>query len=318
MRTRSRAILVVGGLLFLLGAGCQSGGGSLPANGNAAAAPPVAASAFDASRAFADLQTQCAFGPRVPGTEGHDRARDWMVETLRKTADTVSRQDFTYTTGGKTLSLSNVVAEINAGASKKVLLCAHWDTRPTADQEIDAEKRKQPISGANDGASGVAVLLELARVFKAKRPDIGVQIVLFDGEDYGDFQRDQGVFLGSRRYAKTPVLGKPAYAILLDMVGDKDLGIYREGNSERSAPEVNNKIWRAAETLGVKAFQYGVRYTMEDDHVQLQNAGWKAVDLIDFDYAPWHTLDDTPDKCSPAALKAVGDVLARVIYDEKP
>lgn len=318
MRTRFGAILVGGGLLFLLGAGCQSGGGSLPANGNAAAAPTAAASAFDANRAFADLKTQCAFGPRVPSTQAHTKTRDWMVEELRKSADTVSRQDFTYSTEGKTLPLSNVVAEINAGAAKKVLLCAHWDTRPVADQEIDPARRKQPISGANDGASGVAVILELARVFKAKRPDIGVQIVLFDGEDYGDFQRDQGVFLGSRHYAKDPVLGKPAYAILLDMVGDKDLGIYREGNSERNAPEVNEKIWRAADALGVKSFRYGVRYTIEDDHVQLQNAGWKAVDLIDFDYAPWHTLDDTPDKCSPAALKAVGDVLARVIYDEKP
>ena len=101
------------------------------------------------------------------------------------------------------------------------------------------------------------------------------------------------------------------------MVGDKDLGIFREGHSERNAPEVNDKIWHAAGALGIKTFQFGVRHTIEDDHVQLQRAGWKAVDLIDFDYAPWHTLDDTPDKCSPASLKAVGDVVARVIYEEK-
>lgn len=312
MHTSFRAIFV--GLFLFLGAGCQSGCGS--GGGGAVAATPQQ-SAFDASRAFADLQTQVGFGPRVPGTEGHTKTRDWMVEELRKSADTVSLQSFSLTYKGKTLPLSNVVAEINSGASKKVLLCAHWDTRPTADQEIDSQKRSQPILGANDGASGVAVLLELARVFKAKRPDVGVQIVLFDGEDYGDFQEDVAVFLGSRQYAKNPVLGKPAYAILLDMIGDKDLGIYREGNSEANAPEVNDKIWRAASALGVKSFQFGVRHTIEDDHVQLQRQGWKAVDLIDFDYGPWHTLDDTADKCSPASLKAVGDVLARVIYDEK-
>jgi Zn-dependent M28 family amino/carboxypeptidase len=271
---------------------------------------------FDAARAFADLQKQVAFGPRVPGTTGHTNTRDWLVEQFRPHVDTVKLQNLERTFDGKTLPMSNIVAEINPQAAKKVMLCAHWDTRPTADLEIDPAKRKLPIAGANDGASGVAVLLELARLFKAKRPGVGVQIVLFDGEDYGpDGDR---MYLGAKHYAKNPALPKPAYAILIDMIGDKDLNIFREQHSENNAPEINDKVWKAAEALGVKQFRYGVRYAVEDDHIPLQEAGWKAIDLIDFDYAPWHTLDDTVDKCAPASLKAVGDVLAKVVYDEKP
>jgi hypothetical protein len=126
------------------------------------------------------------------------------------------------------------------------------------------------------------------------------------------------MFLGARHYARNPFLAKPGYAILIDMIGDKDLQIYRERNSEDGAPEINDKVWKAARDLNIAAFKDGVRHTIQDDHIPLLEAGWKAIDLIDFDYAPWHTLDDTPDKCSPASLKAVGDVLARVVHTEKP
>jgi Zn-dependent M28 family amino/carboxypeptidase len=182
--------------------------------------------------------------------------------------------------------------------------------------EIDPEKKKQPIPGANDGASGVAVLLELARQFAAKPPPVGVQIVLFDGEDYGP--GNDRMYLGARYYAKRPARPKPEYAILIDMIGDKDLQIWREQYSENNAPEINDKVWKAAEALGAKAFQPGLKHTITDDHLPLQEAGFKAIDLIDFDYGPWHTLDDTPEKCSPASLRTVGEVLAKVVYDEKP
>lgn len=322
MFTFQTACFAAGGLFVLLGAGCQaqekSGGAEAAAANRPASAAPSASAGFNADRAFADLKKQVAFGPRVPNTEGHAKTRDWLLTQLTEiTGGRASRQDFTQVVRGKTLKMSNLVAQINPTAPRQVMLCAHWDTRPTADQEIDPVKRKMPIDGANDGASGVAVLLEVARVLAAKPlgPTVGVQIVLFDGEDYGPGL--ENMFLGARHYAKKPALPKPDYAILIDMIGDKDLNIRREVNSENNASEINDKVWKAAQALGIKAFQYGVGYEIQDDHLPLQAAGWKAIDLIDFDYAPWHTLDDTVDKTSPASLKAVGDVLIKVIYDEK-
>ena len=307
-----QAALVGSGLLLVLGSGCNAGGNA----GSPPAVPAPATPSFQADRAFNDLKTQVDFGVRVPGTESHRKTRDWLLGQFKQTTDRAFLQDFERTFGSLRLPMSNIVAEINPNAAKQVLLCAHWDTRPTADLEINQAKREQPIPGANDGASGVAVLLELARNFKQKRPDVGVQIVLFDGEDYGpDGDR---MFLGSRHYAQNPALPKPGYAILVDMVGDKGLEIFREGNSESNAPEINDKVWKAARELGIAQFKDSVRHTINDDHIPLQAAGWKAIDVIDFDYAPWHTLDDTVDKCSPASLKAVGDVLARVVYAEAP
>jgi glutaminyl-peptide cyclotransferase len=304
------------GLLIPAGFGCNTGGvTAAPPSGAASAAAPVPASAFDADRAYADLKKQVDFGPRVPNTDGHDKCRDWLIAELNKSLGNAKRQDFDYQLPDKTLHMSNLLAQVNPDAKKQVMLCAHWDTRPTADMEIDPKKQKQPIPGANDGASGVAVLLELARVFAAKKPDVGVQIVLWDGEDYGP--QVNHMFLGAKHYAKDPAVPRPDYAILIDMIGDKDLGIPREQNSQNVAPEVNDKVWKAAAALGITQFQDKVGQPIEDDHIPLQEAGWKAIDLIDFDYGPWHTLDDTPDKCSPASLKAVGDVLARVVYDEK-
>ncbi|HVK05631.1 MAG TPA: M28 family peptidase [Armatimonadaceae bacterium] len=179
-----------------------------------AAAPPspgataVAAPSFDATRAFADLKKQVAFGPRYSGAKGYEPMRDWLVAELGKAAGVpAKRQDFTARLGNKRLPMSNVYAHINPQAKKQVMLCAHWDTRPTADQEIDPARRKQPILGANDGASGVACLLEVARQLAAKKPEIGVQIVFFDGEDYGP--QIERMFLGSIHYAKNPALPRP-------------------------------------------------------------------------------------------------------------
>lgn len=273
-------------------------------------------SAFDAARAFADLRKQVAFGPRVPGTKGHAACRDWILSELEKSCPgQVVRQDKSVLVRGVRVPLSNIGARINPDAPTQILLCAHWDTRPTADQEIDAARRRKPIEGANDGASGVAVLLELARNFAANKPSVGVQIVFFDGEDYGPGL--EHMFLGAKAYAAKPLFPKPNFGILIDMIGDKDLGIFREVNSDRVAPEINALVFKAAKDLGIKAFVDEQRHEIMDDHLPLQERGWKIIDLIDFDYGPWHTLDDTVAQCSPDSLKAVGDVLNKVVRDSR-
>ncbi len=281
------------------------------------ASPPTVVG-FDATRAFGDLSRQVRFGPRVPGTPGHAACRDFLVAELSRAAGvTATRQDFTKTIRGKALALTNIVASTRPKAPRQILLCAHWDTRPTADEEIDEARRGLPIPGANDGASGVAVLLEIARQLAKNPPplDIGVQFVLFDGEDYGP--GDDAMYLGAKFYAARPALPKPEFAILIDMIGDKDLQIYRERFSDRRARAINDKVWAAAKALGSKAFREGQGYEITDDHLPLLDAGIPTIDLIDFDYAPWHTLDDTPEQCAPESLKAVGDVLLKVIADEK-
>jgi Zn-dependent M28 family amino/carboxypeptidase len=313
--------LLVASVALITGCSNAAGGSaSLPPLASAApSATPAAATSpynFDKTRSFADLKTQVDFGPRYSGSEGYPKMRDWLLKTLTEASGVeAKRQDFSAKPGGKTLNMSNVYAHINPDAKTQVLLCAHYDTRPTADQEIDPSRQKQPIPGANDGASGVAVLLEVARILKAKPPTCGVQIVFFDGEDYGPGEPE--MYLGAKAWAKSLPLPKPTYAILIDMIGDKSLQIYREQASEDFAPEINDKVWKAASALNASSFQNPVKYTISDDHIPLQGVGIKAIDLIDFDYGPWHTLDDTPDQCSPESLRTVGDVLAKVVYDEK-
>jgi hypothetical protein len=278
---------------------------------------------FDGARAFDLLKKQVEFGPRVPGTQPHSDCGAFLIETLRPLADEVTTQEFAATLGGKDLRLKNIIARFNPGAKRWVLLCAHWDTRPTADYEVVAEKRRLPIPGANDGASGTAVLLELARMFKQRKPDIGVVMVFFDGEDYGPGPND--MFLGSRHLASEALKGnlQPkreniAYGILLDMIGDKDLRIPKEQYSLEAAPDVVRKIWDTAKALGhEKAFPDATGNAIMDDHVPLIKAGIKCVNLIDFEYGPWHTLEDSVDKCSARSLKTVGDVVGAVVYGEE-
>ncbi len=272
--------------------------------------------AFDGKRAFADLEKQVSFGPRVPGSRGHLQCRDWLMSELEKTADRVEVQTFTQVVNGKSLRLYNIFGIFNENASKRIMLCAHWDTRPTADEELDPANRNKPILGANDGASGVAVLLELARQFKLKRPEVGVIIAFWDGEDYGPDVNS--MLLGSRYFAKNMGKLRPTYGILLDMVGDKDLQIYKEMNSVLAGRDLVEKVWRVAGELGYrKYFPNQIKYTITDDHVPLIEAGVPCIDLIDFDYPYWHTLQDTVDKCSPESLQIVGEVVSAIVYSER-
>jgi len=274
--------------------------------------------AFDGQRAFAELQRQVNFGPRYPGSPGHDRCLDYLVATLRSYTDDVRQQSFTFTYGPErvTAKATNVIARFGPGGSPRLLLCAHWDTRPWADHDPDPANRKKPILGANDGASGVAVLLELARVMHARPPREGVVVVLFDAEDEGVEGNDDSYAIGSKVYAERLAQDeRPEFGILLDMVGDADLNLYQEGYSLTYAKAYVDLVWQTAQQLGYPEFIPRARYYVVDDHVRLLRVGVPCIDIIDFDYPYWHTLQDTPDKCSPESLQKVGRVLEHVIYE---
>ena len=274
---------------------------------------------FDGSSAFHYLETQVGFGPRIPGTEAHRRMVGWLDSLLRQRADTVVVQSWTHVTAaGDSLPLTNFVARFRPGATKRLLFLAHYDSRPHADGPTSADSTK-PVPGANDGASGVALLLGVADVLKRTPPTIGVDLLFVDGEDYGDFTKTpDDVLIGSRYYAKHPVAGaQPLYAVLFDLIADKDLQIFEEGNSLVGAPEVVELVWNTAKDLGYAGtFVASPKHTLIDDHLELQKVGIRAIDVVDFDYPSWHTISDTIDKVSGASLQIVGDVAVELVRRE--
>ena len=223
---------------FFMMAGCHSPTGALHAQSSVSADPLVNRPVFDAVRSFSDLEAQCAFGPRVPNTTAHDRCLKFLVSRLKPLADEVVTQDFvvTDTHRGVDLHLTNVLAVFNPKAKHKIMLCAHWDSRPTADNDFDLANRDKPIPGADDGASGVAVLLELARLFKEGRPAVGVVLAFWDAEDWGP--DDAHMYLGARYFAKNPDGYRPDEAILIDMIGQKHLSIPEEVYSSDHYPRL--------------------------------------------------------------------------------
>jgi glutaminyl-peptide cyclotransferase len=282
---------------------------------------------FNADRAFRDLVAQVELGPRAPGTEGHQRALQMLLDTLGRYADRVVEQPFTYThPGDSTLTYqgTNVIASFNLdpGTTRRVMLAAHWDTRPMADQDPDSSRRTQPVPGANDGASGTAVLLEMARLLNEQPPGVGVDLTFFDLEDVGeDMPEDSAAAvpfaIGSEAFAANSQGYRPAYGILVDMVCDRNLRIPKEGYSVARAGAVVDRVWAAAERVGAKAFLNQVGPPIYDDHVAFLRRGIPVIDLIHTPFPSyWHTTADTPDQCSPASLQQVGDVLVEVIYSE--
>ena len=270
---------------------------------------------FDAERSYRDLVRQCGFGPRVPGSAAHEKCAQWLAGELGRCADGVVVRRFTVGVGEKRLPLANIIATFNPGGERHLLLCAHWDSRPIADRDPDPSNREKPILGADDGASGVAVLLEIARALRADPPKQRVSIVLFDGEDYGE--RVSDMFLGSRVFAERYAGPSVNWAVLLDMVGDRDLRIPFEEYSLRQAPLVAERIWGAAARAGSQAFVRECGPAIIDDHVPLLRKGIPCVDVIDFDYPYWHTLADTPDKCSAESLGQVGRAVLRAIAEDE-
>lgn len=293
-------------LCVLLAPHCQDGN---PADLAAAEVP-----AFDQQRAFADLKYQVDAGFRVPGSEVHRQVRDWLQEQLTAQSDEVHLQPFSRKMGGRNVEMWNIIAMFpgtDGVDAEHVLLAAHWDSRPTADKEKDPLLRSKPIPGANDGASGVAILLEIARQLKAMPIARTVEIVLLDGEDYGP--NIDNMLLGAKYYAANLPKKHAKWGVLLDMVGDRDLYIYREPNSDLYARKVNDRIFHAAKLLNFTAapgipgfYDTPANDIITDDHIPINDAGIPMVDLIDFDYPPWHTLADNVEKCDPQSLFIVG------------
>lgn len=262
-------------------------------------------SRFDGQRAFSDVEQQLQFGPRIPGSDAHARALDWMEAELSAAGWQVSRQE-AQSMGHPVI---NLVAS-RSDAPPTIILGAHYDSRLMADRDPLVEQRTQPTPGANDGASGVAVLLELAR--SLPHNSVPIQLVFFDAEDNGRIPGWDWI-LGSRAFVSS-LTSKPEKMILVDMVGDKDLQIQPEASSDA---QLRDSIWATAARLGHAAsFPTQVGGAILDDHVPFLEAGIPAVDLIDIKYKYWHTAADTPDKVSAQSLQVVGDVLWTWLVDQ--
>lgn len=269
----------------------------------------------DGVRAFTHLRAQVDFGPRVPGTPAASRCRQYLLKQLGRHSDRAGVQPFRIADpyGADSLDMANVLAHFDPERAERMLLAAHYDSRPRADRDTGLA-RGFPIPGANDGASGVAVLLEVAEALGSWDPGIGVDIVFFDGEDYGVEGDHAHYLLGSRHFAATMGAYRPRGVLLLDMVGDGELRILKEGNSARAAPELTALVFAVAESLGARGFVAEPGIPVYDDHVPFLERGIPAVDLIDFDYPAWHTLDDLPERCAPESLEVVARVVLHVLW----
>lgn len=301
---------------------------------NAATAAPTALPTFNADSAYQYIARQLDFGPRVPGTEAQREAAAWLEAELRRHGAEVTIQEGQVTAyDGRRLPIINLVGSYNPSAERRILLLSHWDSRPVADHDADPAKRQQAVPAANDGASGVGVLLELARLFGEVTPNVGVDILLTDAEDYGapdDWEgehREEHWALGTQYWCRQPhVAGYRAdFGVLLDMVGGEGATFYREYFSEQYAGSVVSHIWKTADRLGYG--QYFDRHSggaITDDHYFVNLlTGIPTVDIIHTDadspngafYRYWHTTEDTLDKISTATLRAVGETLTHVVYE---
>ena len=263
------------------------------------------------------LEAQCAFGPRNPNSEGHEACLHFLERELGYWADKVELEPFTYISNntGETLKLTNVIGRFNPDSRDRVMLAAHWDTRPMADQDPNPENRNTPILGANDGASGVAVLLEVVRQLYLNPVDFGVDILLTDGEDYGAEGVLEDYLIGARHHAQHLKI-LPRYGILLDLIGDSDLRIPMEPTSHTYAGAVLEKCFAAAERVNSRSFVREIGKPAYDDHIPFLEMQIPFVDLIDFDYTYWHTVKDTPENCSAHSLGEVGRVVMEVLRSE--
>lgn len=308
---------------------CSSSSSKSDSNGNST---PIQAQAsevpiFDVDSAMMFLTRQVSFGPRLPGTVPHEQCAEWLATTLVGMGANVDNSvaHIPHPVTGQDIVIKNVFGQFNPQAADRVLLLAHYDTRPWADEDPDAANHNKPIDGANDGASGVAVILEVARHAASLSAEKGLDVLFVDWEDSGSSGDDDSWCIGSSYFARHlpySASDAPRYAVLLDMVGGSDAKFPREYFSEIYASDINNIIWNAARTTGyADRFPNSIGGAINDDHLPLLKAGIPAVDIIETradGFNPtWHTLQDNVANIDPATLEAVGTVLNHIIYSKK-
>jgi hypothetical protein len=321
-------------LILLMNAGCWSGERETANRTNVpgqAATPEIPV--FNADSAYYFVEKQVAFGPRVPNTQAHVQTADWLQATLRNFADTVYVQNARVRAhDGTILNIRNIIGSFQPEKTNRVLLCAHWDSRPWADHDPDPANHYKPIDGANDGASGVGVLLEIARILSLNNPRVGVDIILFDGEDYGKHrlsrERDNDSWaLGSQHWSKNPHLPdyKARFGILLDMVGATGASFKHEGYSLMYAPNIIRKIWNIAAKQGFRQYFINAEggYVIDDHYYINKNRNIPVVNIIDQRsntshgfYEHWHTVLDNMEAIDPQTLQAVGQTVTAVLFLE--
>ena len=281
---------------------------------------------FDGNRAMKHLNYQCSFGPRFPGSSGHDNFADSLKLFLDNLAEVnlVYKDSIINPLTNKKIEITNFHVRFNPRSSDRLMLLAHWDTREFADKDSNFNKIELPSPiGANDGASGVAILMTLAEMLSKNPPsNIGVDLLFLDAEDMGLYNSPNTWALGAKSFSKNIKNPLPQYAICLDMVGDKNQEFLIEKFSYSIAPDIVRKVWGLAHQLGYTQFKYIMGQAIIDDHYVLyKETGIPSIDIIDFQYPDntknyWHTVEDTPDKCSAESLEAVGTVIATLIYSE--
>lgn len=294
-------------------------------------AEPVPTPEFNADSAYYFVQKQVDFGARVPNSSAHIACGLWLTQKLKEYSSDVIVQEMKIRAyNGTLLNGKNIIASFNPEKQKRVLLCAHWDTRPFADHDPNPKYHYKPIDGANDGGSGVGVLLEIARLLSITKPMVGIDIIFFDLEDYGEHQSLQGKnsdswCLGSQYWSRNPhKAGYYAnYGILLDMVGAKGAGFTMEGTSMFYAPDIMKKVWSIANRIGFgDIFLYQKTAEITDDHLYINKIiGIPTINIIDYEnsgfFEFWHTMNDRMENISPYSLKAAGQTVLQVIFEEK-
>lgn len=310
---------------------CESNKNVKPSTQNAPQKKVVVVPEFSADSAYEYVKRQLDFGPRIPGSEAHASCAEWFVDFFNAKADTVYVQEFrTRLYNGESIDGKNIIASFNPEAKKRVLLAAHWDSRPFADHDPDEKNWNTPIDGANDGASGVGVLMEVARALNENPINLGIDIILFDLEDYGapyylNLMTNDDWALGSQYWAKNPhIYNYRAYfGILLDMVGAPNPKFPKEYYSQQFAPSLSNDVWEIAREIGYSDyFSNEIGHPINDDHIYVNlYAKIPMIDIIHLEndsessfYPYWHTVKDNIEQIDPKTLEMVGNVVLNVVY----
>ena len=316
--------------LLLAAFSCGSNNGKTSAPEESAKKITVQAPRFNADSAYNYVKAQVDFGPRTPNSKAHVACGEYLAKQLEAHGATVTSQFVDLPAfDGTLLKARNIIGSFKPESKKRIALFAHWDTRPWADNDPDERNHKTPVLGANDGASGVGILLEIARLIRQQQPELGIDIIFFDAEDWGSSGSENSWGLGAQHWARHPHVPNynARFGILLDMVGGKDATFYKEYYSEKYARDVNKKVWKKANELGYGRYfinQDGGGTT--DDHLYVNEiAQIKTIDIVPHhpeceasSFGPtWHTVNDNMDHIDRATLQAVGQTVVEVIYNEK-